>query len=325
MSNVTFVCCIESGGLEEMTLRMIASLRRWGGQYKDAAIIAVRPRMGSPLSKRTLKILDSYDVMYLYSNVNTESWFKYMNKPHALNLADEFVQTEFMCWIDSDIIFLDEPFQSVTSFKNDVYACASDKNIGSTGEADKFDPYWQYLCAELNIDINQMPWIVTEYEQHKIRLYFNSGVFLYRKSSHFSKQYLNVCQRLLRSKIANTESGIFFTDQVALGLTVCTMNLSYMALPLADNFPINRNKVLAGHDLSGDVSILHYHDMMWQPNWPNLLTILEQRDPEVLDWLNELGPTMNNSNFAYKVVANLLSKFRDVKLKSYLKNCHEVC
>ena len=325
MHNVTFVCCIESGALEVMTLRMIASLRRWGGQYKDAKIIAVRPRVGAPLTGKTLKMLDSYDVMFLSSSVNSESWFKYMNKPHALNLADEFVQTEFMCWLDSDIIFLDQPFKSITSFKSDVYACASDKNIGSMGEADKFDPYWQHLCAELNIDINQMPWIVTEYGRHRIRLYFNSGVFLYRKSSHFSNHYLNICQRLLRSKISNSESGAFFTDQVALGLTVCEMNLPYTALPLSDNFPVNRNKVLAGHDFSGDVSILHYHDMMWQRNWLDLLTIIEERNPQVLKWLNELGPMMNNSNVIYKIVATLLSKYRDLKLKRYLNSCRDVC
>lgn len=325
MSNVTFVCCIESGSLEQMTIRMVASLRFWGGKYKDATIIAVRPRRGAPLSKEVLKALEYYKVMYLSSNVNSQSWFKYMNKPHALNLADEYVQTEYMCWLDSDIIFLGEPFKTVNSLDDDFYACASDKNIGSTGEEDKFDPYWQHLCAELNLDVNLMPWVVTEYESHKIRLYFNSGVFLYRKSITFSKQYLNFCQRILNSKISNSESGMFFTDQVALGLTVYAMNLSYTALPLADNFPINGKKVLAGHDFNGDISILHYHDMMWENNWYKLLKIIEKRNPESLVWLNELGPVKNSSMIFNKILSKLFSGYRDLKLKFYLKGNNVVC
>lgn len=47
---ITFVCCVESGLLENQTVRMIESLRRWGGRLRESPIFAVTPRIGSPLS-----------------------------------------------------------------------------------------------------------------------------------------------------------------------------------------------------------------------------------------------------------------------------------
>ena len=317
MSKITFVCCIEAGALESLTLRMIYSLRQWGGQYKNAAIIAVQPRLGAPLSKETRRLLKLNAVKYISSNVNTEAWFKYMNKPHALRIANEHVMTEYVCWIDSDIILLKEPFSSVLPIKNDVYACASDKNIGTSGENDKFDPYWAQLCQTLKLDIKKLPWIVTKHGQEKIRLYFNSGVFLYKKNTGFSKKYLTICQSLLLSKISNSESGIFFTDQVALGLTISSMNLSYGELPLAE--------VAEKHDFSGDISILHYHDMMWPNNWDNLLSIINDKNIDAREWLIKVGPMSNDSNIFYKVISLFLSNLRELRVKLFLKSCKVVC
>jgi len=326
MSKITFVCCIEAGSLEELTVRMISSLRRWGGKHKNADVIAVKPRFGSPLSSKTLTFMKENAVNFVASNVNTESWFKYMNKPHALKLADKYIHTDYVCWIDSDTIILKEPFSTVDFSKYDVSACVSDKNIGSSGNGDRFEPYWDSLCNVLGLQVNDMPWVVTkDNEQDKIRLYFNSGVFLYKKNTVFAVKYLEVCQKLLLSKIANSESGVFFTDQVALGLTVCLMKLSFAELPLADNFPINSNKVRKNHDMSGEAAIFHHHDMMWPENWDVFLQNIEGREGDVLTWLVNLGPMANNSCIPCKVVSSILSNMRELRLRLFLKGCDVVC
>lgn len=41
---ITFVCCVELGSLEAQTVRMIESLRRWGGQFANATVFAVTLR-----------------------------------------------------------------------------------------------------------------------------------------------------------------------------------------------------------------------------------------------------------------------------------------
>jgi len=326
MSNITFVCCIESGALEELTVRMISSLRRWGGRYENADVIVVKPRLGAPLSKATLKFLESNNAKFIASNVSTVAWFKYMNKPYALSVAEKHITTEYACWIDSDIIILDEPFATINFSKYDVSACVSDKNIGSSGAADRFEPYWDSLCQVLGLRVNDMPWVVTKDEpQLNIRLYFNSGVFLYRVSTGFASRYLETCKKLLSSKISNSESGVFFTDQVALGLTVCLMKLSFAELPLSDNFPMNSKKMKKGHDMSGYAAVLHYHDMMWLDNWDCFLKNIESRNIDVFNWLTGLGPMMNNSPIPYKVFSFVLSNVRELKFQKFLKSCDVVC
>jgi hypothetical protein len=325
MCNVTFVCCIESGILENQTLRMIYSLREWGGKYKDANIIAVTPRLGMPLAKATKKCLDAYSVIHIYKSVNKEAWFKYMNKPYAIKLAEKLAKTDYVCWVDSDILFLNEPFGSITPFNYELYACASDKNIGSSGPEDKFEPYWVHLCNEISIDINEMPWIITKSEGMKIRLYFNSGVFLFKKSTGFANNYLSICRKLLFSRISNAESGIYFTDQVALGLTVHKMGLLYKELPLSDNFPINRKIMRLNKVLEGSVAILHYHDAMQQESWDDLKMIVANKNIEASTWLDGIGPIFNRSIALYKLISYLLRKIRDFKVKVFLNRCKNVC
>ena len=51
-ASTTFVTCIESGGLEEQTIRLMKSLRKWGGKFADAPVYAVNPRFGVPLARQ---------------------------------------------------------------------------------------------------------------------------------------------------------------------------------------------------------------------------------------------------------------------------------
>ena len=62
---ITFVCCVESGLLENQTVPMIESLRRWGGRLRESPIFAVTPRMGPSLSRQTHRSFERLGVEYL--------------------------------------------------------------------------------------------------------------------------------------------------------------------------------------------------------------------------------------------------------------------
>src|SRR5205085_1505515 len=55
---ISFICCVESGPLEDQTVRMVESLRRWGGRLAEAPVVAVTPRFGPPLARTTRRALD---------------------------------------------------------------------------------------------------------------------------------------------------------------------------------------------------------------------------------------------------------------------------
>ena len=56
---ITYVCCIEHGRLEQQTLTMIASLRAFGGSLGQGRILCVIGRKGAALSPHTREALHS--------------------------------------------------------------------------------------------------------------------------------------------------------------------------------------------------------------------------------------------------------------------------
>jgi len=70
--DITFVCCVESGSLESQTIRMVESLRRYGGKFSTAPVIAVTPWFGPPLSKSTLQVFDNLKVTYLRPQIKQQ-------------------------------------------------------------------------------------------------------------------------------------------------------------------------------------------------------------------------------------------------------------
>ena len=81
---ITFICCVESGWLEDQTLRLIESLRRWGGRLANAPVIAVTPRFGPSLARQTHQAMDRLGVRYVRAAAKGDyAWFHFLNKPRA--------------------------------------------------------------------------------------------------------------------------------------------------------------------------------------------------------------------------------------------------
>ena len=63
--DIAVVCCVEAGPLELMTVRMVESLRRFGGRFSRMDVFAVTPRFGASLLRSTLRAFQALDVRYL--------------------------------------------------------------------------------------------------------------------------------------------------------------------------------------------------------------------------------------------------------------------
>lgn len=320
---LSFVCCIESGPLEWMSLRLAESLRRWGGAFANCPVFAVTPRFGPPLGRATRAAMDKFSVTHLHApGGNRRAWFGFLNKPGAVVAAEEHARTPCVAWLDSDILVLGEPAELALSPDEDFAACAPDRNIGSTGPDDPFDVYWQKVAGVFGIDLDRFPWIVTETEKARIRLYWNSGVFSWRRGRGFAAQYRDDCERLLASRVASKQAGVFFTDQVALVLTVLGKGLRWRALSHACNFAIG--KKLQGQVDPAGVAVsrlLHYHDALWPASWDASMALLREQRPDVHRWLEEQGPARNPAPWPSRVFARLLRYRRDRKVEAYEAGC----
>ena len=327
-SQVTFVCCVESGSLETQTIRMIESLRRWGGRFASCPVYAVTPRFGSPISKQTRQIFDKFQVEYIrFHEPSQYSWNKFLNKLLALSAVEKLAKTEYVGWLDSDSLIINEPDQFIFDVNDNFLACPSDKlNIGTSGKDDPNDLYWQEICKCLGIDIETVPWINSEPEGIKIRFYLNSGVFIYRRSTNFAQHYLETFIRLCDSCIASQDAGFFFNDQVALGLTVVKMGISWRTLPYSHNFAICSSIPAYWYNVEQlkNAKIIHYHDSMWYWFWDTFLESMNQSHPDVAQWLTSIGMMQNHAPIQWRATKKILDFMRKKQESAYLQSCRKV-
>jgi hypothetical protein len=321
--SLTFICCVESGPLETMTLLLAESLRKWGGAFASCPVVAVTPRFGPPLSRATRRGLEQLGVQHWrVRGRNKHAWFGFLNKPCALEVVEERVATPLLAWLDGDILVVREPTEFALRDDEDFAACAFDRNIGSTGPEDPFDRYWQQVAAVFGMDLDSLPWVVTEQEQTRIRLYWNSGVFVWRRAVGFARHYLETCRRLLESRVASAEAGIFFTDQVALGLTMVQMGLRWRALSYEYNYALG-SKIAELYDAAKfrQARLWHYHDALWPHSWERTLAWAEQERPDVHSWLRQHGLLRNAAPWPHRALGKWLRFLRERKVRAYQAGC----
>jgi hypothetical protein len=290
--SMTVVACIESGLLEPLTMRMVDSLRRFGGRFANLEVIAVTPRMTPPLAPKTRRRMMELGIEHLQVRPkNPYAWHHYMNKAETIAAVEDRVATDAIAWIDSDILFTREPNGLELPPRVDFLASAPDAGvIGSTGTTDPNDPFWQRAAAVIGKDADALPWLQTG-DGRRIRFYWNAGLYVYRRAAGFGKEFLADFITFLDRRVAQTHSQVHFMDQVVLGLTVIRLGLAWRALPDSSNFPVcsflpeNYNPAKVA-----DVSVLHFHDSMNPALWSKLLNTLGPAHPSVRAWLEPQGP-----------------------------------
>jgi hypothetical protein len=327
MSNITFVCCVESGSLESQTIRMLQSLRRYGGKFSTAPVIAVTPRFGSPISKKTLQVFDNLQVTHLHSQIKTNySWFKFLNKPLALVAAEKYITTEAVSWLDSDLLIVDEPEKLNLLPSDDFLGFPVEcKEMGTTGLGDPYEPLWKEFCRIIGIDIEELPWIITAQTKQRVRLYFNGGIFVYRRSTDFANNYLDICLQLLNSHIGTKAEGynVGIKEMSAIGFAVIKMGLAWQPLPYSHDYVMlsKTHKDWYKEELLQEARIIHYHDSMWPAFWPVFIECLRNTHPEVENWLASLGPMSNEAPLQWCFVNKVLKNIRSRSENAYNQNC----
>jgi hypothetical protein len=325
--SVTFVCCVESGPLEGQTVRMVESLRRWGGRYADSPVWAVTPRLGLPLSRTTQDHFKRLKVEHLrYARRDGTDWNHFLNKPSALLSVDQRCDTEAIGWLDSDLLFSGEPNEFPLGADEDLLACTPD-NVGATkGPGDPLEPYWVEVCKALGFDVNDLPWVTTEREGDRVRLYYNSGVFIVRRSTGFAQAYSDACRKLFDAKLASKVTGFFFLDQIILGLCAYQQKLRRRALTHSHNYEMG----IAIHQESyreeklRQAKIIHHHDCLWMPFFPTFVKCLQATHPELAKWVESLGPLQNDAPVPYRALSKVLKKIRSRPEKVYRAACKVV-
>jgi hypothetical protein len=267
------------------------------------------------------------EVTHLRSSIKTNyPWFKFLNKPLALVTAEEIICSKAVGFLDSDLLFVGEPEEldplSSEDFLGFPVEC---KEMGTIGPGDPYEPLWQQFCRVLGVDIEDLPWVITAETNQRVRLYFNGGIFVYRRSTDFSRNYLNICLQLLDSRISTQAEGYSegVKEMSAIGFAVMKLGLKWRSLPYSHDY-VMMSKTHGSwyrEDLLRQARIVHYHDSMWPSFFPVFLDCLRSTHPEVEEWVAALGPMRNEAPPQWRFIGKMLRKMRARAENDYRKTC----
>jgi hypothetical protein len=260
----TIVTCIESGNLEKEVLTMVRSLRENGGRLAVAKVLAVTPRLGLPLSRKSKAEMLALDITHLNGTPHSGySWNGFMNKPLALLLARKHIKTEFAIWLDGDTLINKEPALLIDDLESEFLYCVEEIGPVSDGTTNQFDPFWVRLGGILNFDANSLPWVNAPFSDRKLRAYCNSGVFRYKLGVGLEQRYFDAFKAILDARIIpKDDPSIFLHEQISLA-QIAIYYYKSKELPTNYNFHVGKEyeHFYPQKDLC-DATIIHYHRVM---------------------------------------------------------------
>lgn len=321
--STTVFFCVESGHFEAQTLLAIECLRHFGGRFANVPVLAITPRLGPSLTRETLRRFDELGVTYIRQDLGHRySWFGFTNKVLAAMLAEEYASTEQIIWMDSDTLVVEEPELLWLEPDIDFAICSVDKNVGTSGPDDKNEPYWLALSKYYNIDINRLPWVITEFDRQRVRFRLHSGIYAFRRGSGLGKGWLKASEQMFDSHIVYSKEVPFPGDDIALAFGVVEMNLRWRLFPMSYNYEMTPTSSIYKHEELHSAIILHYHYVITQTDsctW--LLKELQSELPDVYNWLKERVPLNPKiGGFHRALVRRCLQEWRVRKYKQFAAN-----
>ncbi len=325
-AHVTFVTAVESGHIELKALRLAESLRKWGGRFAGCPILFVRPRSGPALNAATLRRMRELDVSYLQkSEPHQYGWYNFLNKPIAIRIAAEKTHTPYLCWLDDDILVLDEPALLMPKPAADFVACAPDLNMGTCRPGDRFEAYWNTFCRAVGSSLAAQGFVHIHRENIRATSYFNGGVFSFRIASGFIDAYLATVMAALDARIASSTEGIYMHEQMSLGIAARKLDLCIAELPWIYNFDFKDMDDSVHDSTATKVVLLHYHGGFFRDEYDLLCNSIARCRPDRLDFVRSLGLIdMNRVGALSRVCNRLLRAGRRRNMARYLAACRTI-
>lgn len=328
--DTTIVFCVEAGNLEQQAVLLVQTIRNWGGRLASVPIIAVQPRIGPGLDRRTLTVFRQSHVEYVKRvSPGYASWRGSLNKAKALAYIERVATSETITWLDTDILIAAEPDGLALAPDEDFAACPSgDRYHSTTGPGHPNEAYWQTVCGLFDIDIDALGWVTGWPHGDRIRAYWQAGVYCYRRLSLLGRVHYETYCRLMKTRISHNTSGIFHYDQTSLAIAVHRAGLRWRALPFDHNLQLNPLFTPEQAPPAAAVAaakVLHYHGFMWTNSYSRFLKELEPVRAELRHLLETNGPFDGcRIRSDRRVLAAILKRYQQFRYKQFEKSCRIV-
>jgi len=323
--DITAVCCVEFGRLEEQTILMVRSLREFGGAFASIPVLAVIGRRGAPLRKATIEEFRRLGVRVVKSKAadNPATWLNYANKVAAVATAEALAETSQITWFDSDIFVLQEP-SAIRLAEGEELAAQCHHLPPAVLEGDETHvAYWTRVCALFGLEFADVPWTRAADHLPRQKLNFTSGVFTWRRGSGFAQSYSDAVRRLLDARIAQATGEFFTADQVVLTPLIVRDAIRWRSLSVADHSIVLGPFLEAGgSDVPPfeEARIIHYSNSFAEPYRPLMEERLRIQVPEFWSWLRGQKLDLGEASPVDRAYAGLLKAARGLRYRRYARS-----
>lgn len=262
---IDIIICTEPGELESKSLMLINSIRKWGGELKNANIYSYSPRNLGELHYKTIQYFQDYSVNFNNEILNNEFQnYPLANKPIVCSYHEMNSKADLIIFIDSDSFFLEAPWTipkllhgQISLRPVDVINIGADINLSNANGA-----YWQSIYSLLGVEPHRT--VNSTICNSEIFEYYNSGFIISTQSNGLFQRWKSNFIDVMRLGHEPT-NGTFFIEQSVLSATISSMNLDVIPLSKYLNVPVHIKRKFSNFTYQIDdvnqISHLHYHDV----------------------------------------------------------------
>jgi hypothetical protein len=290
--SVAFIACVERGTLEQQTLLLCRSLRRYGGCHANAPFYTFSPRRGVGPCRPTRLALGDLGVEHIDEELNCEYRdYGYGNKVFVSAWAEEHLREDVLVFLDSDTVITGEPSELDLPKDADAAVRPADSTfMNSTGPAHPMDAYWQSVYQLLKLRCE--PFVETELGR-RVRAYFSSGLVAVRRSAGLFRYWREDFLRLVDAGCIPNDTGMNRMDEVSLSATLTRAFERMRILDSRYNYLIYKRAQLAppwSNVQLEDLVHVHYRRCFNVPGY--LREVEPPLDPasEIVRWLEQYLP-----------------------------------
>ncbi len=259
MPSVTFAVCVEPGHrLEYKAAALFLTMRRNMGALASAAVWAYSPRPGVHVAPWIREVMEHFDGRHITEPLNAR-WPDYplANKPLALAHAEEHCGTEYVVFLDSDILAWREPSDLLLPAGIDI-ALVPDttKTTASAGPGDPLEEYWTQLYALTGATAR--PFVTTILTNERVRGTWNSGVVPLRRSAGIARHWRDTMVEMLEHDFAPREASYLRENNLLSAIAAAHYD-RFRELSFGYNYPVQNWDRMTANGIAPEEAVLwHY-------------------------------------------------------------------
>ncbi len=301
MKKLAVLIIIEPGLLEAQAKLLIDSIHRFLVPEHAVEIFTFSPRKDRKPSSETLAFLQQYVKHHHNEDLNQD--YDYFPLANGL-CASKFFEKNYSGYdhvllTDTDTVFLNCLPELVFEKETLFVSPADNKGVGSTGDGDANDPFWQDMFKHFNLPL-PLPSIDTTVRTETIRPYHNSGFVLANNLPGLFTQWYTDFDELMLSNIKpgfigrdGTNYGFF--EQLVLSITASRYPGQVRYFPKNINYPIPFRPFLKKsrtQDPFEDLVHVHYHKWFQHPGFLAHITSENEKKTSKYQWLQAYLPLL---------------------------------